>query len=678
MVLCRERPLAGWFGVDCTQVKNPRHLFILLGFLAQGLTWDSYLFSICASILWLLAVTVLHRRVPVSLTSEALALLFGCIGSVAISKLGHGSMHFFLGDGLVLLQLVRLMRPLSNREKLTSTVIACFHFGVLCTLAPNIRFVVLFLAAILLFPGALKESFTEPDRWGDAPSLDPKRRIRRVPSMRVSLWLMLGSAFVFLTFPRFTGTPLQLREGFSDQGSLLDSILDPRRGGRANSQQVLLQIEGPNIRYLRCFALTEFDGVKWWKEEKVKLRVTPYLVTKEEVEHDKRYLGRKVFVKNSQYLGKIIPVDGWPVYMKQNFFTHPFSNILSGALECNAVWTTGNNIYEYYIEKEHRPEELDPATRRRLLYYPPQSTRLEKWLGEITSKGTNALQASRLLELHLRNHFTYQLGTPELSRLAPVDDLIFNRQEGHCERFAAAMALFLRMQGIPSRVVVGYVAGTRNLFSGRQQARFCDAHSWVEGYFENTGWVTFDATPGPPPGSGGSDFWDMIEDLDFAWYSHIVNFNGFAQRDLIANTLNVIKKVPRETLDGVGWLFLFFIGSGTTLKLAKDGRFRWKLRLRGKPAAAARARHYYEEMLQTLEKQGKPKEPRQTPLEFLEQLRTHSTPAYNDAALVTEAFCESFYGETALGEQREAETRAALERLKSECAHEKNHFVERS
>jgi hypothetical protein len=122
---------------------NPRHLFILLGFLAQGLTWDSNLFLLIVTLLWCISVGLLRGRVKATLATEALALVFGCILSIALSRWMHRSAHFFLGDGLILLQLVRVTRELTKRERVTSLVIAAFHFGVLCTLAPNIRFLVL-------------------------------------------------------------------------------------------------------------------------------------------------------------------------------------------------------------------------------------------------------------------------------------------------------------------------------------------------------------------------------------------------------------------------------------------------------------------------------------------------------------------------------------------------------
>lgn len=650
-------------------MKNPRHLFILVGIIAQALTWDNSILLAGVATVWCLAAGPLRGRVKATLATEALALVLGCVLSVTLNRWLGRSSHFFLGDGLVLLQLVRVTRELSKREKITSVVIAAFHFGVLCTLAPNIRFIALFIGAIFLFPGALKEVLSHSAlRQRETLAAG----IKLVPSFRVAFWLVLGSAFCFVTFPRFTGTPLQLRESLMEQGSLLDTILDSRRGGRANSQQVLLQIEGDQVGYLRCFALTETDGVTWRTDNKAPLLRLPYFADSV-VTNNARFRHRRVFVKNSLFLGKIVPVDGKPVAIKRNFFDWPFENKINGALETASMWTTGNNVYDYWIDTQAEPQPLPGDVRRRLLYHPRQSAALTAWVDQITTVGTNALQKARLLEGHLLKNFTYKIGTPDLNRLAPVDDLIFNRKEGHCERFASAMALFLRMQGIPSRVVIGYVASTRNLFSNRLQVRFRDAHSWTEGYIEGLGWVTFDATPGPPPSGSGSDILDFIEALDFAWYSHIVNFNGFAQKELLTGSLNYL---ARGYWKQIAWVLL---GIVTALVLTRVGALRsfsWPRRFTA-ARAESRARHYYDEMLHLFERRGLSKAPQQTPAEFLEQLREGSGYGYNDAAIVTEIFCRAFYGEKTLTPEEQFQARIAVARLK-EASHETDYQPQRS
>jgi hypothetical protein len=645
---------------------NPRNLLVLLGFFAQGLIWDSYGVLLGLFLLWFVALKFFRNRVNVPLAAEALVLFFGCLLSVGINKFLGYSWHFFLGDGLILLQLLRLVRPLKKREKLTSIIIAGFHFSVLCTLAPNIRFVTLYVAALFLFPGALKEVNSSDSL--DTESAKLPEGYRLIPSARVCFWLLLGSAFVFLAFPRFTGTPLQLRESLAEQGSLLDSILDPRNSGKANSKQVLLQIDGDNLGYLRCLALTEFDGIRWFADPGAHLK--PLRTIAEDTLEGRRYKRRVVYVKSSKFLGRVLPNDGKTVWVQGNFFSKQVYEGPWGVLQPDATWTTANNVFTNYIDIKPQPEPLTPQLRKRLTYYPAQSDALIAFVNERTASATNLLHKARLLENYLRDNFTYELGTPELRRLQPVDDFIFNRKSGHCERFAASLALMLRMQGIPSRVAVGYVPTSRNLFNGRAQVRFSDAHSWTEGYFDGIGWITFDATPGPPSNGRGSDLMDLFDALDFAWYSHIINFNGVAQHQLFTSTRSILSHVSRPVWNGAASLCLFIILVLLAIKFGTfpSLKFRRLRRLIHKPAPESAARHRYEEMLRILEKRGSTKKQEQTPLEFLEIVNSSSLPGNEDVARITESFCITCYGEKMISSSEERNVKEALDRLKSVSA----------
>jgi hypothetical protein len=61
------------------------------------------------------------------------------------------------------------------------------------------------------------------------------------------------------------------------------------------------------------------------------------------------------------------------------------------------------------------------------------------------------------------------------------------------------MALMLRMAGVPARVSTGFSPGSLNRDTGEYRVRDLDAHSWVEVYFNDIGWVTFDPTPPASP-----------------------------------------------------------------------------------------------------------------------------------------------------------------------------------
>jgi protein-glutamine gamma-glutamyltransferase len=101
---------------------------------------------------------------------------------------------------------------------------------------------------------------------------------------------------------------------------------------------------------------------------------------------------------------------------------------------------------------------------------------------------------------YLRDGFGYteRPAEPDPGR-TPLDAFINDTREGYCQHFAGAMALLLRMGGVPARVATGFSPGG---FSRRRNAwivRDTDAHAWVEAWFDELGWVTFDPTPDATP-----------------------------------------------------------------------------------------------------------------------------------------------------------------------------------
>jgi transglutaminase-like putative cysteine protease len=103
--------------------------------------------------------------------------------------------------------------------------------------------------------------------------------------------------------------------------------------------------------------------------------------------------------------------------------------------------------------------------------------------------------------------FEYSLRPPESSVESPYAAFLFDTRVGYCQQFAGAMALLLRFNGIPARVVVGFTQGAQQ-GKGVYLVRRNDAHAWVEAYFPGAGWAQFDPTPGrqlPDVSAPGSD-----------------------------------------------------------------------------------------------------------------------------------------------------------------------------
>jgi transglutaminase-like putative cysteine protease len=81
----------------------------------------------------------------------------------------------------------------------------------------------------------------------------------------------------------------------------------------------------------------------------------------------------------------------------------------------------------------------------------------------------------------------------------PLEGFLFADHRGYCQQFSGAMALLLRMGGIPARVAAGFSPGAYDAARREYVVRDIDAHSWVEAYFPRYGWVTFDPTPAIAP-----------------------------------------------------------------------------------------------------------------------------------------------------------------------------------
>jgi protein-glutamine gamma-glutamyltransferase len=92
-----------------------------------------------------------------------------------------------------------------------------------------------------------------------------------------------------------------------------------------------------------------------------------------------------------------------------------------------------------------------------------------------------------------RGGFSYDESPPRRDG-PPLVSFVNDTKAGYCQHYAGAMAVMLRMLGIPARVAVGFTSGT--LKDGTWLVTDHDAHAWVEVWFAGQGWVPFDPTPG--------------------------------------------------------------------------------------------------------------------------------------------------------------------------------------
>jgi transglutaminase-like putative cysteine protease len=105
------------------------------------------------------------------------------------------------------------------------------------------------------------------------------------------------------------------------------------------------------------------------------------------------------------------------------------------------------------------------------------------------------------VERFLAHGFTYDQSPPVSAD--PLESFLFTDRRGYCQQFAGAMALLLRMGGVPARVAVGFTQGHQDAVTGSWLVSDLDAHAWVEVWFPHYGWVEFDPTPAADPALAG-------------------------------------------------------------------------------------------------------------------------------------------------------------------------------
>jgi transglutaminase-like putative cysteine protease len=148
-------------------------------------------------------------------------------------------------------------------------------------------------------------------------------------------------------------------------------------------------------------------------------------------------------------------------------------------------------------------QALIPADIKRggyLSYTSPDRARLAGIARQITSRAHGRYAQALALEDYFTESglFTYALRGNLPTSLV---QFLTTDRIGYCQQFAFAMAVLARLTGIPSRVAVGYTAGTRAAH-GLWKVTTADAHAWPELYFAGVGWIRFEPTPGGPAAQG--------------------------------------------------------------------------------------------------------------------------------------------------------------------------------
>ena len=148
----------------------------------------------------------------------------------------------------------------------------------------------------------------------------------------------------------------------------------------------------------------------------------------------------------------------------------------------------------------------------RYVQLPHVPPRVRALAAEITAGAPTTYDKVRALEAWLLdNTAVTDDARPVPAGADPLETFLLDDRSGPPERAATALAVMLRALGVPARIAVGFLPGSRTAPDGEFVVRLRDTHAWVEVWFPGIGWQRFDPTgKAPPPEPENESVWDRL------------------------------------------------------------------------------------------------------------------------------------------------------------------------
>ena len=368
-------------------------------------------------------------------------------------------------------------------------------------------------------------------------------------AMVTTLGTVALTAALFFILPRTARAALRsfAQTGYHLPGFSSEITLGQIGELKTESTPVMhVRIEEPNQELQlkwRGSALSQFDGKRWYNPagnpERILLANQPVIVASDDL---RRTNGRKISYQvrladvhtDALFFAgipELIQIDGISSIARLEGNTFRIPRGLSSHREYQAVSILPDDLTA-------PAEALDDQRRQENLLLPATTDQRIIALSRSLAAGQSPMRTARTIEQHLRTQYSYTSELLQKSVPDPLAHFLFDRRQGHCEYFASAMAVMLRVVHIPARVVTGFQSGHYNELTGWHVVRASDAHSWVEAWLPDRGWVTFDPTPPAGQPSPMNALWTSwllyVDAADTLWRQWVVGYDFERQIDLAA------------------------------------------------------------------------------------------------------------------------------------------------
>ena len=486
-------------------------------------------------------------RLPISILAVNIAtLIYICFYPIDYLYLSgdfiRATVHL-----IFFLAVVRVLSARTNRDYFFVKLVAFLELLAASVLSTSSNFFA-FLCLFLVF-GVATFASSEIRRSVQAPRRIVRHGMSRFPwrlgalTSCAGLGILVMTACFFFLLPRTARAALSrfVPQRYHLSGFSNEINLGQTGELRLNSTPVMhirVQDEKNPPRDLkwRGAALSSFDGRRWFNpiEAGSLLRVdrsgSLQLADYKEPWRRGRTIGYEVRLQAID--SDVLFFTGIPEYLRIDL-----PSVVKGRAD---NYRTGLGISDglHYVAYSHLDHDfatasyqsapLDPYSHLLYTRLPTIDPRIEQLSRDVTRHATDTLSRSRAIEHYLRTNYGYTTSLLNESVADPLAYFLFERKKGHCEYFASAMAVMLRSLNIPARVATGFQSGVYNDMTGWTVIRDSDAHSWVEAFVPNRGWVMFDPTPGDAGGGLATMtsklmlYFDAIETF---WQEWVLDYN---------------------------------------------------------------------------------------------------------------------------------------------------------
>jgi len=498
---------------------------------------------------------------------------------------------------------------------------------------------------------------------------------------------MVLTATIFLIFPRLGLKLFKINSPSSAVSGFTESVTIGDVGKIKENEAVVMRVEyqrngksyRPSEKILwRGVVLNHFDGNHWsstvgntWTARN-RQGAGIYVMSPGAIAN---LVTQQVYME--PFESNVVFTHGVPLYIDGNF-----NKIV---MDQNYVMRTGaswNGPKNFDIEsdigdsrksfKMSLPEPDDKIFPQQFLQRPPLSRKFTNLAMELTRNQSTPLAKANQVYQYLRSEFGYTLNMETSQKETALDHFLFTRKEGHCEYFATAMAVLLRVVGIPTRIVNGFTGQEWNDLGNYLVIRQKHAHSWVEVYLPGKGWVVYDPTP-PDPGlltqAEPNAFARSLDMMRLNWQRYVVRYSVGDQIEILlffrTKGESFVNKI--KTLETIDWndtnrtfqdkqayllltltLFMFIL----VLFRNHPSAFGWLFLKKDSNRFSV---HLYKEMLHRLEKTGICKPAHFTHREFLLKLSPLPPEKQQAVKRVTQFYERSRFAQILPNREKERE-----------------------